>query len=54
MAVETVETPSPPSATDWLSSAAERERHALPRPEEFKLPLGPLKVVHAFWLACMR
>jgi hydrogenase small subunit len=52
MAVETVETRSPPT-TDWLTSAAERERHALPRPEEFKLPLGPLKVVHAYWLAGM-
>ena len=53
MAVETVETRSPQPATDWFSSAAERERHALPRPEEFQLPLGPLKVVHAYWLAGM-
>src|SRR5262245_66057220 len=54
MPVETTEAPSPPSpATDWFASAAERERHAQPRPEEFKLPLGPLKVVHAYWLAGM-
>jgi hydrogenase small subunit len=53
MAVETSETRSPQPATDWFSSAAERERHALPRPEEFQLPLGPLKMVHAYWLAGM-
>src|SRR5262249_39378558 len=54
MAVEPVQTRAPqPPGTDWLSSAAERERHTLPQPEEFKLPLGPLKVVHAYWLAGM-
>ena len=53
MAVETVETRAPQPTTDWFTSAAERERHALPRPEEFKLPLGPLRVVHAYWLAGM-
>src|SRR6516225_3256798 len=54
MAVETLQTgESKRSAVDWLASAAERERQAQPQPEEFKLPLGPLKVVHAFWLAGM-
>jgi hydrogenase small subunit len=53
MAVETLEIKSPQPATDWFSSAAERERHTLPQPEEVKLPLGPLKVVHAYWLAGM-
>jgi hydrogenase small subunit len=54
MAVEAVETKAAPGApVDWFASAAERERHAQPRPEEFKLPLGPLKVVHAYWLAGM-
>jgi hydrogenase small subunit len=55
MAVETLQTPGagPPAPADWLTAAAERERQAQPRPEEFKLPLGPLKVVHAYWLAGM-
>src|SRR6516225_3394863 len=54
MPVETLQTrESKRPAVDWLASAAERERHAQPQPEEFKLPLGPLKVVHAFWLAGM-
>src|SRR5262249_5925751 len=41
------------AAIDWLAPAAERERQLQPRPQEFALPLGPLKVVHAFWLAGM-
>jgi hydrogenase small subunit len=49
--LETRETKRP--AVDWLGSAADRERQAQPQAEEFKLPLGPLKVVHAFWLAGM-
>src|SRR5215831_18041917 len=54
MPVETLQTrASKVRAVDWLASAAERERHAEPQPEEFKLPLGPLKVVHAYWLAGM-
>jgi hydrogenase small subunit len=54
MPVETLQTrESKRPAVDWLASAAERERQAQPQPEEFKLPLGPLKVVHAFWLAGM-
>jgi hypothetical protein len=38
-------------AVDWFAPAAERERQVQPQPEEFKLPLGPLKLVHAYWLA---
>src|SRR5215469_18220230 len=54
MPAETLQTrASKVPAVDWLASAAERERHAQPQPEEFKLPLGPLQVVHAFWLAGM-
>ena len=54
MPVETLQTRERKQpAVDWLASAAERERHAQPQPEELKLPLGPLKVVHAFWLAGM-
>jgi hydrogenase small subunit len=54
MPVETLQTrENKRPAADWLASAAERERQAQPQPEEFKLPLGPLKVVHAFWLAGM-
>jgi hydrogenase small subunit len=49
--VQTRETRTP--AVDWFGPAAERERQAQPQPEEFKLPLGPLKVVHAYWLAGM-
>jgi hydrogenase small subunit len=49
--LQPVERKSP--VVDWLSAAAERERQAQPQPEEFKLPLGPLKVVHAYWLAGM-
>ena len=48
-----VSAPSAPlPGIDWFKSATERERY---RPEEAKsaLPLGPLKVVHAFWLAGM-
>jgi hydrogenase small subunit len=44
---------SRPAAVDWFTAAADRERQALPRPAEFDLPLGPLKVVHAYWLAGM-
>ena len=46
-------TPSEPlPAIDWFAAANERERY---RPEDPKsaLPLGPLKVVHDFWLAGM-
>jgi hydrogenase small subunit len=54
MAVETVETrEAKRPAVDWLGSAVERERQVQPQPDEFKLPLGPLKVVHAYWLAGM-
>src|SRR5262249_55530621 len=42
-----------PATIGWFTSAAERERQRQPQPEEFKLPLGPLKVVHAYWLAGM-
>ena len=38
---------------DWLGPAAEREREIPLQAEESRLPLGPLKVVHAFWLAGM-
>src|SRR6516225_4537601 len=38
---------------DLFESAAERERKREPQREETTLPLGPLKVVHAFWLAGM-
>src|ERR671935_1254825 len=38
---------------DHFESAAERERQREPQPEQSTLPLGPLKVVHAFWLAGM-
>src|ERR671937_2618320 len=38
---------------DHFSSAAERERKREPQPEETTLPLGPIKLVHAFWLAGM-
>src|SRR5262249_31284984 len=55
MPAEATQTKRPErAAPDWLGAAAERERHARPQPEEFKLPLGPLKVVHAYWLAGMR
>ena len=38
---------------DHFSSMAERERQLALQPDERKLPLGPIKVVHAFWLAGM-
>jgi len=38
---------------DHFSSVAERERQIALQPDERKLPLGPIKVVHAFWLAGM-
>jgi len=38
---------------DPFSSSAERERQVALQPDERKLPLGPIKVVHAFWLAGM-
>nr|MBA3543123.1 hydrogenase expression protein HypE [Chthoniobacterales bacterium] len=38
---------------DHFSSSAERERQVALQPQEETLPLGPLKVVHAFWLAGM-
>jgi hydrogenase small subunit len=54
MPAETLEKPQTRrAAIDWLAPAAERERLLQPRPQEFDLPLGPLKVVHAFWLAGM-
>src|SRR5437867_8801649 len=42
-----------PVRVDHFGSAAERERKREPQPEKSTLPLGPLKVVHAFWLAGM-
>ena len=42
MAVETIESETPRvPPIDWFTSAAERERHALPQPQKFALPLGP-------------
>src|SRR5262245_25470788 len=41
------------AAVDWFAPAAERGRQFQPQPEEFQLPLGPLKLVHAYWLAGM-
>ena len=38
---------------DHFSSAAEREKQIALLPDERTLPLGPIKVVHAFWLAGM-
>ena len=38
---------------DHFSSTAEREKLIALEPDERKLPLGPIKVVHAFWLAGM-
>ncbi|MEO5722142.1 MAG: hydrogenase expression protein HypE [Chthoniobacterales bacterium] len=38
---------------DHFRSAAERELEIEPQPKDETLPLGPLKVVHAFWLAGM-
>ena len=38
---------------DYFSSTAERERQVALQPDERTLPLGPIKVVHAFWLAGM-
>lgn len=38
---------------DWLGPAALRAREIQPQPDASQLPLGPLKVVHAFWLAGM-
>ncbi len=38
---------------DHFSSTAERERQVALQPDERTLPLGPIKVVHAFWLAGM-
>jgi len=38
---------------DHFSSMAERERQLALQPDERTLPLGPIKVVHAFWLAGM-
>ncbi|MEO7723359.1 MAG: hydrogenase expression protein HypE, partial [Chthoniobacterales bacterium] len=57
MSTITLDAP-PPTETqvgkvDHFSSAAERERQAEPQPKDETLPLGPLKVVHAFWLAGM-
>ena len=45
----------PPNATkiDWFAPATERERHLQSEKEPSKLPLGPLEVVHVFWLAGM-
>src|SRR6266542_3601746 len=41
------------AGVDHFSSAAESERKVQLQPEQSTLPLGPLKVVHAFWLAGM-
>ncbi len=38
---------------DHFSSSAARERKVALQPDERTLPLGPIKVVHAFWLAGM-
>src|SRR5262245_56114115 len=38
---------------DIFASAAQRERQRQPQPEQSLLPLGPLKLVHACWLAGM-
>ncbi len=38
---------------DHFGSSAERERQVALQPDERTLPLGPIKVVHAFWLAGM-
>ena len=48
----------PPTETqvagvDYFGSAAEREKLKALQPDERTLPLGPIKVVHAFWLAGM-
>ena len=45
----------PPNATkiDWFAPATERERQLQGEKEPSKLPLGPLEVVHVFWLAGM-
>ncbi len=54
MPIETLEPQATPrAAIDWFSAATDRERLLEPVPREFELPLGPLKVVHAFWLAGM-
>ena len=57
MSTTTLDAP-PPVATqvgkmDHFSSAAERERKVALQPDERTLPLGPIKLVHAFWLAGM-
>jgi hydrogenase small subunit len=51
--LEAPETREVPGRVDLFKSAAERERKRELQPEESTLPLGPLKVVHAFWLAGM-
>lgn len=55
----TVDTKAPPAsppagtAVDWFGSAADRERQVTPRAQPEGMPLGPLTVVHAYWLAGM-
>src|SRR6266516_1881203 len=41
------------AGVDPLINTAERERQVALPPDERTLPLGPIKVVHAFWLAGM-
>ena len=56
MATTTLEPPEIARQTgrvDHFSSAAERDRATQLQPDESTLKLGPIKVVHAFWLAGM-
>ena len=57
--MSTITLDAPPSietqvpGVDYFSSSAERERQVALQPDERTLPLGPIRVVHAFWLAGM-
>jgi hydrogenase small subunit len=57
MSVETLLAPPDKLADrkeiNWFGPAAEREREVQLQPDERTMPLGPIKVVHAFWLAGM-
>lgn len=57
MSTTTLDAPPPVETqvgkVDYFSSSAERERQIALQPDERTLPLGPIKVVHAFWLAGM-
>ena len=57
MSTTTLDAPPPVETqvgkVDYFSSSAERERQVALQPDERTLPLGPIKVVHAFWLAGM-